>query len=251
MAAHTDRGSQWQHYHPQLRRRQSDQRRHSTPTGRTTTFTYNAQSQNRFRSTDPRGARYDVSVRFHGTQTDTDHGSQRELRFKYSYNSLYQLTNKTDKAGRTFTYSYSANEPTAVDDSASTSPLGSAVESLGNWATNQTALAANVTRTYTPATTTSHVDGRGKHMAVPVRAIPTAIWSRRPHPTGQRGHGTYTYDPATLMLLLRRPTPTATPQATFTIRKGTGSRLPTRSDTAVVATLVPPSRRIPTSRRST
>ena len=124
--------------------------------GRTTTFAYTAQ-KNVASITDPASRvttfQYD-STGHKLTQVTDPNGNS----VKYTYNSLYQLTGKTDKAGRTFTYSYSANEPTAVNDSSNTSP--GTLSNPGNWATNATALAANLTRTYTPATTTE-TDGRG------------------------------------------------------------------------------------------
>jgi RHS repeat-associated protein len=159
--------------------------------GRTATFTYNAQNQ--IASVKDPAARvttfqYDSTGHMLTRITDPLGNS-----IQYSYNTLYQLTSKTDKAGRTFTYSYSANEPTAVDDSAHTSP-GTA-SNPGNWATNATALAANVTRTYTPATTTI-TDGRGNLWLYQYDSNGYLLQKTAPG----NAVTTYTYDPSTLMM---------------------------------------------------
>ena len=71
------------------------------------------------------------------------------------------MSSKTDKAGRTFTYSYSSGapgEPLEVMDSSKSS--NATLSNPGQWATNSTDLALNQQRVYTPATTTN-TDGRG------------------------------------------------------------------------------------------
>jgi RHS repeat-associated protein len=159
--------------------------------GRTTTFAYNP-GAHLTSVTDPAGRittfQYDATGHKLTQVTDPNGNS-----IKYTYNTEYQLTNKTDKAGRTFTYSYSSAEPVSVNDSSNTSPA--TLSNPGNWATNQTALASNITRTYTPATT-AVTDGRGNvwHYQYDSNGYP--LQDTAPDSTTT----TYTYDPSTLML---------------------------------------------------
>ena len=159
--------------------------------GRTTTFTYNSHAKVQSIN-DPAGRtttfQYDSTGHKLTQVTDPNSNS-----IQYSYNSLYQLTSKTDKAGRTFTYTYSANEPTSVEDSANTSP--GTLSNPGNWATNQAALAANVTRTYTPATTTV-TDGRGNTWKYQYDSNGYLLQATAPDGSVT----SYTYDPNTLLV---------------------------------------------------
>ena len=159
--------------------------------GRTVTFTYNAQHKVAS-TTDParRVTTFQYDSTGHKLTQITDPNGNS---IQYTYNSLYQLTGKTDKAGRTFTYTYAAGEPTAVDDSAGTSP--GTLSNAGNWATSQSALAANVTRTYTPATTTV-TDGRGNLWQYQYDSNGYLLQTTAPDGSFR----SYTYDPATLML---------------------------------------------------
>jgi len=159
--------------------------------GRTTTFVYNA--QNKIASIKDPAARvttfqYDSTGHKLTRITDPIGNS-----VQYSYNTLYQLTSKIDKAGRSFTYTYNASEPTAIDDSAGVSP-GTASNS-GNWATNSTALAANITRTYIPATTTV-TDGRGNTWLYQYDSNGYLIRKTAPG----NAVTTYSYDSSTLMI---------------------------------------------------
>ena len=112
---------------------------------------------------------------------------------QYSYNFLYQLTDKVDKDGRVFSYLYQNREPVAIQDGTGvnlfnlTNPL--------NWATDFNELSLNLMRVYIP-TTTSQTDGRGN------------VWR---HDYESHGYITrviapdgattrYSYDPITLML---------------------------------------------------
>ena len=159
--------------------------------GRTTTFTYNSHSKVASVG-DPAGRtttfQYDSTGHMLTQVTDPNGNT-----IQYSYNSLYQLTSKTDKAGRTFTYTYSATEPTAVNDSANTSP--GTLSNPGNWATSASALAASVTRTYTPATTTE-TDGRGNTWRYQYDSNGYLLQTTAPDSSVT----SYTYDPTTLML---------------------------------------------------
>jgi RHS repeat-associated protein len=140
------------------------------PAGRVTTLQYDSTGHKLTRITDPNGNS-----------------------IQYSYNSLYQLIAKIDKAGRTFTYSYSVNKPSAVDDSAGASPA--TLSNPGNWATDPNALAENVTRTYIPATTTV-TDGRGNTWRYQYNSNGYPTQTTAPDSTVT----SYIYDPSTLMV---------------------------------------------------
>jgi RHS repeat-associated protein len=105
------------------------------PAGKVTTFQYDSTGRKLTKITDPNGKT-----------------------IQYTYNTLYQLTAKQDKDGRTFTYSYSSFEPTAVNDG--TGASSGSLSNPGNWATDPTQLSLNQSRVYIPATTTK-LDGRG------------------------------------------------------------------------------------------
>ena len=70
---------------------------------------------------------------------------------QYRYNALAQITQRIDKDGRVFTYSYASGKPVAVTDSAG-NPLLS-LSNPNNWATDETALASDQMRLL-PSTTT-------------------------------------------------------------------------------------------------
>ena len=115
---------------------------------------------------------------------------------QYSYNTLYQLTAKTDGDGRRFTYSYVANKPTSVNDG--NGEASAHLSNPGNWATDATQLALNLTRVYIPATTTN-VDGRGNVWQYDYDA--NGYITREVAPDGATTR--YTYDPATLTVSSR------------------------------------------------
>ncbi|HME00025.1 MAG TPA: RHS repeat-associated core domain-containing protein [Terriglobia bacterium] len=136
------------------------------PVGRVTTVTYDSSGRRVSQITDPLGR---------VTQ--------------YSYNTLSQMTQKVDKDGRVFTYSYTQLEPTGINNGGSLFSLANP----NNWATSNTMLAEYQTRVYTPSTT-SKTDGRGN------------VWK---YTYDSNGHVTsavapdgattsYTYDPGTL-----------------------------------------------------
>ncbi len=140
------------------------------PAARTTTFQYDPTGHQLLSIIDPNGN----SIR-------------------YTYNSFYQLISKTDKAGRQFTYAYSNNKPIAVDDSLGTSP--GTLSNSGNWATNSSLLAENVTRTYVPATT-AVTDGRGNTWKYQYDSNGYILQTTAP----DGSITAFTYDPATLMV---------------------------------------------------
>jgi RHS repeat-associated protein len=115
---------------------------------------------------------------------------------QYSYNTLYQPTAKIDGDGRRFTYSYVAAKPVAVNDGNGEAPAH--LSNPGNWATDSTQLALNLTRVYIPATTTN-VDGRGNVWQYDYDA--NGYITRQVAPDGATTR--YTYDPATLTVSSR------------------------------------------------
>jgi RHS repeat-associated protein len=141
------------------------------PLGRTTTFAYDATGRQLLQITDP----------------------ENKIT-QYSYNFLYQITQKIDKDGRVFTYVYnSQNKPVAIKDGASANLFN--LTNPNNWATDDNQLALNLVRVYLPSTT-SKTDGRGN------------VWR---YDYDSRGYITrvtapdgaitrYTYDPTTLMV---------------------------------------------------
>ncbi len=105
------------------------------PLGRTTSLTYDSTGNTLTSIEDPEGKR---------TQ--------------YQYNALYQLTQKIDKDGRTFFYSYAQGKPNAISDG-----VGATLFSLTNpngWALEQRAAVEDLRRRYLPSTVRK-IDGRG------------------------------------------------------------------------------------------
>jgi RHS repeat-associated protein len=159
--------------------------------GRRLTFTYTAQQK--VATVTDSGERvtrfqYDTTGRMLTAIIDpTGHITQ------YAYNDLYQLTGKVDRDGRAFSYTYTANEPSAVNDSS-----GSARATLSNstnWATDGVALARDQSRVYLPATT-SNTDGRGNVWQYEYDSH--GYLTRVVAPDGATTE--YTYDPGTLMV---------------------------------------------------
>ncbi|MSU59998.1 MAG: PEP-CTERM sorting domain-containing protein [Pedosphaera sp.] len=124
--------------------------------GRTLTFGYT----NQFKLaavTDPLGRvtrfQYDPQFRSPTRMTDADGKVTR-----YSYNSLYQMTRKIDRDGRTYFYTYKNQKPFSILDG-----NGQTLFSLSNptgWDTDRNVLAQYLRRQYVP-TTTSVTNGRG------------------------------------------------------------------------------------------
>ncbi|MBM3240487.1 RHS repeat protein [Candidatus Poribacteria bacterium] len=110
---------------------------------------------------------------------------------QYSYNFMYQLTQKVDRDGRIFSYIYQNQKPVAIKDGA-----GNTLFSLTNptnWVTDSNALARNLMYEYIHSTT-SKTDGRSK------------VWKYEYNKHGYLTKviapdgctTTYTYDPVTL-----------------------------------------------------
>jgi RHS repeat-associated protein len=157
--------------------------------GRSLTLSYNSQ-KHLVEITDPLGRTtnltYDSSGRRVAEITDAN-GKVTG----YSYNTLSQMTEKIDRDGRVYTYSYTQMEPTA-----STDGMGHNLFSLANpsnWATDNTNLAEYQLRVYVPSTT-SKTDGRGdvwKYSYDTHGYVTSAV-----APDGATT--SYTYDPGTL-----------------------------------------------------
>lgn len=141
------------------------------PLGRITTLTYDATGRQLLKITDPQGKS-----------------------IQYSYNYMFQMSQKVDRDGRVFSYlSNSQSKPAAISDAANTNLFSLA--NPNNWATDDGQLALNLIRVYLPSTTTK-TDGRSN------------VWK---YDYDSRGYITqitapdgaitrYTYDPITLMV---------------------------------------------------
>jgi len=105
------------------------------PLGRTTTLQYDPRNRSPIRITDPAGQ----SIR-------------------YSYNSLYQISRKIDRDGRTYLYLYRNQEPYAVVDG--NGQTWFAQSNPTHWGVNHSALAYTLRRVYQPSTV-SNRDGNG------------------------------------------------------------------------------------------
>jgi len=142
----------------------------SDPLGRTTKFQYDPQYRTLVRITDPDGN----TVR-------------------YTYNSLYQMTRKIDRDGRTYLYLYKNQRPFAVADG-----LGQTwftLSNSNNWAYNSYTLAYSLRRQYLPATT-CYTNGLGYvwKYSYDTNGYLTQIVD----PLGDRT--TFSYDPATRLV---------------------------------------------------
>jgi len=159
--------------------------------GRFLTLSYNA-GRKLSAITDPRGK---------VTAFQYDSTNTRLLRIidptgkaqNYTYNSLYQLTQKLDRDGRRFSFGYQVDKPLSTTDSAGAGLFGQA--NPNQWATDANALASQLMRVYLPSTT-YRTDGRGNRWQYDydeggyIKAI------RAPDNATTQ----YTYDPATLQL---------------------------------------------------
>jgi RHS repeat-associated protein len=105
------------------------------PLNRVTRFTFDASGTLLTQITDPEG--YSV---------------------QYRYNELAQITQKIDKDGRVFSYSYANGKPVAIIDGAGNPRF--TLSNPNNWATDGAAVATEQLRIYQPSTTTK-TDGRG------------------------------------------------------------------------------------------
>lgn len=140
------------------------------PGGKVTTLQYDATNTRLLRIVDPEGKAQ-----------------------SYGYNALYQMTQKIDRDGRSFSFGYQIDKPLLTTDSKGANLFSQTNSS--NWATDANALATQLLRVYTPSTT-FRTDGRGN------------IWqydydeggyiTRIQAPDGAETK--YTYDPATLQL---------------------------------------------------
>jgi RHS repeat-associated protein len=157
--------------------------------GRTLTFTYNGLHK-LISVTDPNGRvttiQYDSTG--HKISQITDPVGRT---VQYSYNSLNQLATKTDKSGLVYTYSYSSSLPVAVRDSNTTSLA--TLSNPGNWAVDNTTLAATLFRAYIPATTANN-DGRTNNWQYQYDSNGYVTQFTTPDSVTY----SYTYDPATL-----------------------------------------------------
>lgn len=140
------------------------------PLGRVTTFHYNATGKQLSKIVDPLG---------------------RET--KFSYNARNQLTKKTDRDGRVFTYQYSNGKPSGMKDGAAAAIYG--LSNPNNWATDEAVLASSLLRVYKPSVAT-RTDGRGNpwRYEYDSRGYVTRVVA----PDGAAT--TYAYDPVTLNL---------------------------------------------------
>jgi len=160
--------------------------------GRSLTFAYN--SQNKLVSvTDPLLRTTTLLYDSPGRQLLRITDPENKF-IQYTYNFLYQITGKTDKDGRAFSYAYDENRlPVAIVDG-----LGTFLFHLTNdqnWATDSNALALNQQRVYLPATTTQ-IDGRGN--AWQPSYDQNGYITKTIAPDGATT--TYAYDAATLMV---------------------------------------------------
>jgi RHS repeat-associated protein len=126
------------------------------PYGRTIQFTYN--SSNKLSTvTDPLGRtttyQYDPQYREPTQITDPSGNITR-----YTYNAQYQMTQKIDRDGRTYFYTYKYDRPFMVTDGTGLPYLS--MSNSNAWAVNSTNLAYSLHRQYVPSTT-SRTDGRG------------------------------------------------------------------------------------------
>jgi RHS repeat-associated protein len=140
------------------------------PLGRATKFQYDPQYRTLVRITDPDGN----TVR-------------------YTYNSLYQLTRKIDRDGRTYLYLYKNQRPFGVADGLG--QMWFTLSNPDNWAFNTYTLAYSLRRQYLP-TTTTYTNGLGNvwKYSYDTNGYLTQIVD----PLGDRT--TYSYDPATRLV---------------------------------------------------
>jgi RHS repeat-associated protein len=112
---------------------------------------------------------------------------------RYTYNTLNQITRKTERDGRAFTYAYQNRKPVAVLDGA-----GATMFSLANpvdWGIDRRKLASAKTLEYIPSTTVK-TDGRGHAWRYDYDK--SGYITRQVAPDGTSSG--YEYDPATLLL---------------------------------------------------
>ncbi len=115
---------------------------------------------------------------------------------QYTYNLFYQLTGKTDQAGRTFSYGYTSGFPglpVAVQDSRGAAR--STLSNPNNWSTDPVQLALFLNRVYTPSTTTN-TDGRGNRWKYSYDSKGYITQQVSPDNATTK----YTYDPATFQV---------------------------------------------------
>jgi RHS repeat-associated protein len=140
------------------------------PLGRVTTLQYDPKNRTPIRITDPAGNFV-----------------------RYTYNSQYQITHKTDKDGRNYLFLYRNQRPFAIADS-----LGQAwfaQYNPTNWSVDRNALAFSLRRIFVP-TTTTNIDGNGNvwRYQYDTNGFVTEIF----YPDGNTS--TYRYDGSTRLL---------------------------------------------------
>jgi RHS repeat-associated protein/uncharacterized repeat protein (TIGR01451 family) len=113
----------------------------------------------------------------------------------YAYGPFHQLSQKVDRDGRLFTFTYQDGKPIAVAD-AETQTIFSLTNS-SKWATDPAALTNNLLRVYVPATTVK-TDGRGNLWNYDYDVNGSVTHIVAPDSTAT----IYTYDPATVMLAI-------------------------------------------------
>jgi RHS repeat-associated protein len=140
----------------------------SDPLGRDTTLEYDSTNTRLLRIVDPTGKAVE-----------------------YTYNALYEITQKLDKNGQKFTFGYLVDKPVSVTDGAGAKLFSQT--NTNNWATNNADLALQLMRTYIPSTT-SRKDGNGRVWQYDYDTGGYITRVRAP----DGAVTTYTYDPATL-----------------------------------------------------
>jgi RHS repeat-associated protein len=163
----------------------------SDPYGRTLTLGYT--NKHLATITDPLGhvtmMQYDPKNRTPIRITDPLGNSVR-----YTYNSLYQITHKTDKDGRNYLFLYRNKLPFAIADS-----LGQAwfaESNPTNWSVDRNQLAFTLRRIFNPSTTTN-IDGNGNTWRYQYDANGSVTGIL--YPDGNTS--TYSYDPSTRLMI--------------------------------------------------
>ncbi|QSA96547.1 RHS repeat domain-containing protein [Methylococcus sp. EFPC2] len=163
--------------------------------GRSLNLTYNA-ARKLSAITDPRGKV--TTLQYDGTNTQllriVDPGGKTQ---SYSYNYLYQMTQKLDRDGRRFNFGYQVDKPLFTTDGTDAKLFSQT--NPNSWAIEDSALATQLCRVYkvdpsTKVSTTFRTDGRGNTWQYDYDANGYITRIRAPDGAETK----YTYDPATL-----------------------------------------------------